>query len=257
MYLDRTAFYPTSGGQLFDLGTLGGVAVTEIVDEDDRIAHVLDSPLIAETVRGEIDWTRRYGFMQLHTGQHLLSAVFEELFAWKTVSVHMGADSNTVDVDASAVEADQLARAERRCLEVIAEARPVTIVFEENAAGLRKNRPAAGRCALSPSTTSIAALAAEHTCARLRNRSRSHRQDRKGPWHHSHRIRVRPPSPGPRADNQRLAAISRTLSVSADQASDRIATLIDQNKILDKERQRLATELARREGHDLYAATHS
>src|SRR2546429_6356898 len=80
VYLDRTAFYPTSGGQLFDLGTLGGVAVQEIVDEDDRIAHVLASPLTADRGIGAVDWARRYDLMQQHTGQHLLSAVLEELF---------------------------------------------------------------------------------------------------------------------------------------------------------------------------------
>ncbi|MEP6963829.1 MAG: alanyl-tRNA editing protein, partial [Acidobacteriota bacterium] len=99
VYLDRTAFYPTSGGQLFDLGTLGGVAVEEIVDEDDRIAHVLAAPLLAETVTGEVEWSRRYDLMQQHTGQHLLSAVLEELFGFKTVSVHMGLETSTVDVD--------------------------------------------------------------------------------------------------------------------------------------------------------------
>src|SRR5947207_13672889 len=74
-YLDRTAFYPTSGGQPFDLGTLAGVAVLEVIDEGDRIAHVLDSPLSGEEVEGVVDWDRRYDHMQQHTGQHLLSAV--------------------------------------------------------------------------------------------------------------------------------------------------------------------------------------
>src|ERR1700691_2958333 len=71
VYLDRTAFYPTSGGQPFDLGTLGGVAVREVIDEDDdRIAHLVESPLKEGEVEGRVDWARRYDHMQQHTGQH-------------------------------------------------------------------------------------------------------------------------------------------------------------------------------------------
>src|SRR5690348_5403986 len=81
LYLDRTAFYPTSGGQPYDLGTLANSPVVEVVDEGDRIAHVLESPIAAGThdVTGIIDWERRFDHMQQHTGQHLLSAVLEEL----------------------------------------------------------------------------------------------------------------------------------------------------------------------------------
>src|SRR5438874_1847092 len=86
VYLDQTAFYPASGGQPFDLGTLGGVAVQEVIDEEDRIAHVLATPLTATEADGEIDWARRYDHMQQHTGQHQLSAVLEELFHIRTVS---------------------------------------------------------------------------------------------------------------------------------------------------------------------------
>src|SRR3954462_15194344 len=75
VYLDETAFYPTSGGQPHDLGTLGGIAVVDVVDEDDRIAHVLAAPLRTDgSVDAQIDWTRRFDNMQQHTGQHLLSA---------------------------------------------------------------------------------------------------------------------------------------------------------------------------------------
>ena len=90
VYLDRTAFYPTSGGQPFDLGTLGSVAVREVIDEEDRIVHVMEKPLGATEVQGHIDWERRYDHMQQHTGQHLLSAVIEELFKIRTVSFHLG-----------------------------------------------------------------------------------------------------------------------------------------------------------------------
>src|SRR5437016_36563 len=98
VYLDRTAFYPTSGGQPFDLGTLGGVAIREVIDDDGRIAHLLESPIQTGEVEGKIDWDRRWDHMQQHTGQHLLSAVLVELFQIPTVSFHMGAITSTIEV---------------------------------------------------------------------------------------------------------------------------------------------------------------
>ena len=80
VYLDRTAFYPTSGGQPFDTGRLGGIEVTEVVDEGERIAHVLSGPLPPGPTVGQVDWPRRFDHMQQHTGQHVLSAVFRDVF---------------------------------------------------------------------------------------------------------------------------------------------------------------------------------
>ena len=102
VYLDRTAFYPTSGGQPFDTGSIGGAAVLDVLDEEDRVAHRLASPVAAGPVDCAIDWRRRYDHMQQHTGQHLVSAVFEELFALRTVSFHLGAESATIDVEGRA-----------------------------------------------------------------------------------------------------------------------------------------------------------
>jgi alanyl-tRNA synthetase len=143
VYLDRTAFYPTSGGQPFDTGTIGGVTVVEVVDEEDRIAHRLASPApppSGSAVACAVDWERRFDHMQQHTGQHLLSAVFEELFRLKTVSFHLGAESSTIDLEGGAVDARVLAAAERRSNELIYENRPVKIGFQHaaEAQGLRK-----------------------------------------------------------------------------------------------------------------------
>lgn len=141
VYLDETAFYPTSGGQPHDLGTLNGVAIVEVIDEGDRIVHVLASALPAgDSVAGTIDWKRRYDLMQQHTGQHLLSAVFEDLFGFKTVSVHFGADSATLDLDTDLVTHQQLVTAEQRANAIVGEARPVSVSFEDaaTATGLRK-----------------------------------------------------------------------------------------------------------------------
>jgi len=148
IYLDRTAFYPTSGGQPHDLGTLHGARVVDVVDEEDRILHVLEQPVAIATgseLRGEIDWERRHDHMQQHTGQHLLSAVLEDMLGLRTVSVHFGAESSTLDVadasgGANVLGADVLAAVESRANALVAEGRPVLVTFEEaaEAKGLRK-----------------------------------------------------------------------------------------------------------------------
>lgn len=140
LYLDRTAFYPTSGGQPHDTGRLGGVEVVDVVDEGERIAHLLAAPVPAGPVRGEVDWARRFDHMQQHTGQHLLSAVLEDLYGFHTVSVHFGQDASTLDLDTPAITPEQVAAAETRANLVVTENRPVSIGFEDAAAaaGLRK-----------------------------------------------------------------------------------------------------------------------
>ncbi len=78
--LDRTAFYPTSGGQPFDTGRLGDAAVVDVIDRDDGvILHVVEGEVATGPVHGRIDWARRFEHMQQHTGQHLLSAAFDRL----------------------------------------------------------------------------------------------------------------------------------------------------------------------------------
>ena len=140
VYLDRSAFYPTSGGQRHDLGTLGGVAVTDVVDEDDRVAHVLAAPLDADEVEGVVDWPRRWDHMQQHTGQHLLSAIGADRFGWETVSVHFGAESSTIDFGVESIAPETLQELERLANAGVTENRPVTVTFEEAemATGLRK-----------------------------------------------------------------------------------------------------------------------
>ncbi|MFN8651898.1 MAG: alanyl-tRNA editing protein [Gemmatimonadales bacterium] len=140
VYLDQTALYPTSGGQPHDRGTLGGVPVVDVVDEEDRVAHLVAAPIAGGEVEGVIDWPRRFDHMQQHTGQHLLSAVLEDLFQAPTVSVHFGDELSTLDLALEALSPDQLRRAEARANEVITENRPVTVGFENaaTATGLRK-----------------------------------------------------------------------------------------------------------------------
>jgi alanyl-tRNA synthetase len=136
--LERTAFYPTSGGQPHDVGVLTATsrsgAVLEVpviaVEEDDRgeVWHQTLKPLLAGTeVRGEIDWSRRLDHMQQHTGQHLLSAVFARELKAPTVSFHLGESSSTIDLAVDALAHHSLERVERIANELIAEDRAVTV----------------------------------------------------------------------------------------------------------------------------------
>ena len=146
IYLDRSAFYPTSGGQPHDLGTLDGIPVLDVVDDGERVAHLLAAPLAGTSVQGMVDWPRRFDHMQQHTGQHLLSAVFIEMLNAETVSVHFGADSSTLDLDVGEISPGQVADVQGRANAVAAENRPVTVSFEDatTATGLRKPSERAG-----------------------------------------------------------------------------------------------------------------
>jgi len=140
VYLDRTAFYPTSGGQPFDTGSIAGVRVVEVTDEDERIAHRLAAALPPGAVECAVDWPRRFDHMQQHTGQHLLSAVFSERFGLHTVSFHLGAESSTIDLASGAVHDAVVREAEKQANEIVCENRPVAVEFQhaEQALGLRK-----------------------------------------------------------------------------------------------------------------------
>jgi alanyl-tRNA synthetase len=129
LVLDRTAFYPTSGGQPFDTGTLGSVDVFETIDEGDDIIHVVGASMpVGATVRGAIDWTRRFDHMQQHTGQHVLSAAFDRLFENRTTSFHMGADLSTIDLAREATASD-IERALEEANRVVWEDREVSVRF--------------------------------------------------------------------------------------------------------------------------------
>lgn len=150
--LDRTAFYPTSGGQVhdtgrFQLGDKREVVVEEVADDESgRVLHFVAAPLAPGTaVHGSIDAERRRDHIQQHTGQHVLSAAFIRLFDMPTVSFHMGAESCTIDIASNALSPAQIGKAERLANEVVLEDRPVAIRFvpleEARQLGLRKLPP--------------------------------------------------------------------------------------------------------------------
>lgn len=155
LFLDRTAFYPTSGGQVFDTGVISTesetLKVTEVADaEDGRVIHYLEAPpkdiKPGTKIRGQVDRARRRDHMQQHTGQHVLSAAFVRLFNMPTVSFHMGDDYCSIDLDTPTLSKTQIEEAERAANEIILENRRVDIRFvtreEAEKLGLRKLPPA-------------------------------------------------------------------------------------------------------------------
>ena len=158
--LRETAFYPTSGGQVHDTGwlTVNGsdrgaerLRVSEVADaEDGRIVHYLEAPaklpLAGAAVHGSIDPERRRDHMQQHSGQHVLSAAFVELYQMPTASFHMGEDYCSIDLATPSVSSEQIAGAEKRANQVVFENRPVRIRYvsraEAEKLGLRKLPPA-------------------------------------------------------------------------------------------------------------------
>ena len=118
--LDRTAFYPTSGGQPHDLGALDDSAVEDVRENDaGEVVHVVARAPAGSAVRGAIDWPRRFDHMQQHTGQHILSAAFVALFKMPTVSFHLGSEISTIDLAGPAVASRHLEEAERQAHAIV------------------------------------------------------------------------------------------------------------------------------------------
>jgi len=129
LILDRTAFYPTSGGQPNDLGKIGDANVLDVRDEGETILHVVDRKPSDPEVNCCIDWPRRFDHMQQHTGQHLLSAMFQERFGLPTVSFHMGNEMCTIDLRGPEPADEILEGAERAANRVVFENRPVNVRY--------------------------------------------------------------------------------------------------------------------------------
>ncbi len=153
--LNETAFYPTSGGQVYDTGWLvaNGAErsrVAEVAETGDgKVVHYLEAPtkLAAGTmVHGSVDAERRRDHMQQHSGQHVLSAAFVDLYQMPTVSFHMGDDYCSIDLATDSIRPEQVAAAEKRANEIVFENRAVGIRFvsrqEAENLGLRKLPPA-------------------------------------------------------------------------------------------------------------------
>src|SRR5256885_3017035 len=144
LVLDKTAFYPTSGGQPNDLGTINDVPLVDCLEDEasGNIMHVIEGTVTGPSVHGRIDPARRADHMQQHSGQHVLSQAFVELFNWPTVSFHLGAVSCTIDLPADSVSREQAEAAEDLANRIVRENRSVAIryIARQNIAeaGLRK-----------------------------------------------------------------------------------------------------------------------
>jgi alanyl-tRNA synthetase len=129
LILDRTAFYPTSGGQPHDLGKVEEANILDVRDEGDEIIHVVDRRPGDPEVKGCVNWPRRFDHMQQHTGQHLLSAMFQERFGCSTVSFHLGAEVSTIDLRGPEPSEELLEGAERAANQIVFQNRPVTVRY--------------------------------------------------------------------------------------------------------------------------------
>lgn len=258
VYLDRTAFYPASGGQPFDTGAIAGVPVVEVIDEGERIAHRTAAPVEGDEVRCAIDWPRRFDHMQQHTGQHLLSAVFALLHVAPTLSFHMGGESSTIDLGVPKLDEEALRAAEQRANAEVFANRAVTVSFEDaaSAEGLRKPSGREGALRI----VSIAGLD-RSACGGTHVRSTGEI----GPIliRRTERIRnsvrvefvcgARAVARA-RADYDSLSRAARLFSAPLDEVPEKVAAQLEEARAAEKALRKLAGELAVYRGRELYHA---
>ena len=261
VYLDRTAFYPSSGGQPFDTGFIAGVPVVDVIDEGELIAHRLSSAVASpgDTLDCTIDWPRRFDHMQQHSGQHLLSAVFEELFSLKTVSFHLGAESSTIDLDGGSMEPRAVEEAERRANQVIYENRPLAVEFLDAAevSGLRKASDREGTLRIvSIDGLDRSACGGTHVHATgeigviLLRKLEKIRQSTRVEFLCGERAVRRA-----RADFQALTAAAQAFSSPLDDVPSLVASQLETARAAEKARRKLEFELGTYQGRELYHAT--
>jgi alanyl-tRNA synthetase len=262
IYLDRTAFYPTSGGQPHDTGSIAGVPLADVEDEGERIAHLLSAPLPvhdANEVDCRIDWDRRFDHMQQHSGQHLLSAVFVELFGIATVSFHLGEESCTIDLRTSALESARVLEAERRANQAVFENRPLAVSFEDAAQtrDLRKPSARAGTLRIvSIEGLDRSACGGTHVARTgeigpilLRKLDRIRDTVRVEFLCGGRAVRRA------RADFDALTRVAQMVSASLDETPAAVAAQFEAAHYAEKLRRKLETDLAQYQGRELYAAT--
>ncbi len=259
IYLDRSAFYPSSGGQPYDTGSIGGVPLVEVEDEGERIAHIVTAAVVADEVDCRIDWERRFDHMQQHSGQHLLSAVFVERFGIATVSFHLGQESSTIDLETAGLDPGQVLDAERRANQAVYENRPVAVSFEDADAtrDLRKPSERAGTLRIvtiegldrSACGGTHVARTGEVGPILLRKLERIRNT-----------VRVEFLCGGravsrARADFEALSRVAQLVSGSLDEAPVVVAAQLEAARNADKLRRKLEADLAQYQGRELYAAT--
>ncbi len=131
LILDQTCFYPEGGGQPADKGSLSGVEVTHVFEQDDEILHLMASPVADEAVTGRIDWDTRFDHMQQHSGQHVLSQCFHKLLNGKTVSFHLGEKISTLEIALASITDADIARIEDCANRAVFQNREIETYFVE------------------------------------------------------------------------------------------------------------------------------
>jgi alanyl-tRNA synthetase len=260
IYLDRTAFYPASGGQPQDLGEIAGARVLDVVDEDKQIAHITAEPVVGTAVECRVDWDRRFDHMQQHSGQHLLSAVLLDLYGFDTVGFHLGAESSTIDISATGIDPDQVLAVEESVNQRVFENRPVAVTFEAEAEaqGLRR-RPTERHGVLrivsiegldrSPCGGTHVRSTAEIGPGAIRKLDKVRGNLRIEFLCGQRAVRRA------RADFAALARIARVYSAPLDETPALVEAQRDALLVTQKAHRRVVTELARYRGQDLYGAT--
>jgi alanyl-tRNA synthetase len=257
--LEQTVFYPTSGGQPHDAGTLNDIPVLDVVDEGGSVVHVLAEPMNATDIHARIDWHRRYDHMQQHTGQHLLSAVFEELFQIPTLSFHMGLQFSSIELGTKELSTHQIESVTQRATE-LARANPkVSILFEDAAVtkDLRKRSDREGiiRIIEIPDVDR-SACGGTHVANLAEVLPLQFRDSEKVRGH----VRITFVC-GNRAlvhaqqDFKALSSTAKALGVPIENVETQVATLQARLAEAEKHRQRLVNEAAARAGLELYART--
>ncbi len=259
VYLDRTALYPSSGGQPFDTGTIGGAAVIDVIDEGEEIAHRTAVPVVGETAQCAVDWARRFDHMQQHSGQHLLSAVFQEHFHMKTVSFHLGQESATIDLETPSLDHAKILEAERLANQVVLENRPVTVSYEDAGAVVDLRKPSGregtlrvitieglDRCACGgthvKATGEIGAI--------LLGKLEKVRNTMRVEFVCGSRAMRRA-----RADYDAVSRIAQLFSAAPGETPEQVAALLEASRDAEKQHKKLQGDLAAYQGRELYAAT--
>ncbi len=259
IYLDRTAFYPASGGQPNDAGEIAGISVVDVIDEDKRIAHITSSAILGVEVDCRIDWTRRFDHMQQHTGQHLLSAALVELYGVETVGFHMGAESSYDRPHHSGSRLlTRCSLVETRVNQRVAENLPVVIAFEKasEAHGLRRASERDGELRIvsiegldrSPCGGTHVRATGEIGPILIRKLDKIRGNVRIEFLCGTRAVRRA------RADFDALSRIAKMLSAPLDDSPSLVAALREAGEAAEKARQRLAAELARFRGREMYEA---
>jgi alanyl-tRNA synthetase len=261
--LDRTAFYPTGGGQPSDTGTLNGERVLECIDDEENgVLHVIQgrAPDVGAAVKGRIDWPRRLDHIQQHTGQHILSQAFVTLFNAPTKSFRVLSDVCEIDVEINNPTNELIERAVELANNVIWEDREITIstVTAEAAASLplRKDPAREGELRLieiegfdlTPCGGTHAYRTGEVGMIVVRHWERA-----KGLTRIEFAAGTRALADYRRA-NKTARAVAALYSASRDDATKLTARMLEENKDLHRRMRSLEEIAARVEANDLWSA---